>query len=82
MRDELGAVTSPEADFHDAAARIVEDARINVDDDIVRVNASRGNTRDILIDLYGSQRIGVQEAFDAAVERAVDGLSPLRIQTD
>ncbi len=82
LRDELGAVTSPEADFHDAAARIVEDARINVDDDIVRVNAPRANTREILIDLYGSQRIGVQEAFDAAVERAVDGLSPMRIQTD
>jgi hypothetical protein len=82
LRDELGAVTSPEADFHDAAARIVEDANIRVHDDVVRVDASRGNTRDILIDLYGPQRIGVQETFDAAVERAVDGLSPLRIQTN
>ncbi len=82
LRDELGAVTSPEADFLDAAARIVEDADINVHDDVVRVNAPRGNTRDILTDLYGPQRIGIQEAFDEAVERAVNGLSPLRIQTD
>jgi hypothetical protein len=82
LRTELGAVTSPEADFHDAAARIVEDANINVDDGVVRVSASRGNTRDILTDLYGPQRIGLQEAFDEAVERAVDGMSPLRIQAD
>jgi beta-lactamase regulating signal transducer with metallopeptidase domain len=82
LRTELGAVTSPEADFHDAAARIVEDADINVDDGVVRVSASRGNTRDILTDLYGPQRIGLQEAFDEAVERAVDGMSPLRIQAD
>jgi hypothetical protein len=82
LRDELGAVTSPEADFHDAAARIVEDASINVDDNVVRVDASRANTRDILTDLYGPQRIGMQEAFDEAVERAVDGLSDLRIQAD
>lgn len=82
LSDELGAVTSPEADFHDAAARIVEDASINVRDDVVSVDASRGNTRDILKDLYGPQRIGMQEAFDDAVERAVDGLSPMRIQVD
>jgi len=82
LRDELGAVTSPEADFHDAAARIVDDANINVHDDVVRVDAPRGNTRDILIDLYGPQRIGIQETFDEAVERAVNGLSPLRIQAD
>ena len=82
LRDELGAVTSPEADFHDAAARIVEDASINVRDNVVRVDAPRGNTREILNDLYGPQRIGLQEAFDEAVERAVDGLSSLRIQAD
>ncbi|MBD3853227.1 MAG: hypothetical protein IFJ96_00485, partial [Acidobacteria bacterium] len=82
LRDELGAVTSPEADFHDAAVRIVEDADINVDDGVVRVNASRGNAREILTDLYGPQRIGLQDAFDEAVERAVNGLSPLRIQAD
>ena len=82
LRAELGAVTAPEADFYDAAARIVEDADIDVHDDVVRVNASRGNTRDILTDLYGPQRIGIQEAFDEAVERAVDGLSDLRIQAD
>jgi len=82
LRDQLGAVTSPEADFHDAAVRIIEDANINVDDGVVRVNASRGNAREILTDLYGPQRIGLQEAFDEAVERAVNGLSPLRIQAD
>jgi len=82
LRTELGSVTSPEADFHDAAARIIEDANINVDDGVVSINASRGNTRDILTDLYGPQRIGIQEAFDEAVERAVDGLSPLKIQAD
>jgi beta-lactamase regulating signal transducer with metallopeptidase domain/archaellum component FlaC len=82
LRDELGAVTSPEADFHDAAARIVDDASINVRDNVVRVDAPRGNTRDILNDLYGPQRIGMQKAFDEAVERAVDGLSDLRIQAD
>jgi soluble cytochrome b562 len=82
LRDELGAVTSPEADFHDAAARIVDDASINVRDNVVRVDAPRGNTREILNDLYGPQRIGLQEAFEEAVERAVDGLSDLRIQAD
>ena len=82
LRDELGAVTAPGVDFDEAGARIVDDARIRVDDDVVRVDASRSDVREILTDLFAPHRIGTQEAFDAAIDRAAAGLSPLTIRVD
>ena len=80
LRDELGAVTAPGVDFEEAAARIVEDARIRVDDDFVRIDASKSDVRDILEDLFAPHRIGTEDAFDAAIDHATAGLSPLTIQ--
>jgi len=82
LRDELGAVTAPGVDFAEAAARIVEDARIRVDDDLVRIDASKSDVRDILADLFAPHRIGTQDAFDAAIDHATAGLSPLTIEAN
>ncbi len=82
LQNELGSVTAPGAEFEEAAARIVEDARIRVDDDLIRVDASKSDVREILTDLFAPHRIGTQEAFDSAIDRAVAGLSPLTIRAD
>jgi beta-lactamase regulating signal transducer with metallopeptidase domain/soluble cytochrome b562 len=82
LRDELGAVTAPGADYEEAAARIVDDARIRVDDGLVRLDASRSEVREILTDLFAPHRIGTQGAFDAAIDRAATGLSPMTIKAD
>jgi len=82
LRDELGAVTAPGAEYEEAAARIVDDARIRVDDDVVRIDASESDVREILTDLFAPHRIGTQDAFDAAIDRAAAGLSPMTIKAD
>jgi len=82
LRDELGSVTAPGAEFEEAAARIIDDARIRFDDNVVRVNASRSDAREILTDLFTPHRVGTQDAFDAAIDRAVSGLSPMTIKVD
>ncbi len=79
LRSELGAVTAPGTDFHEAAARITEDANIHIHDDVIRIKASPTDTRDILVDLFSEQRIGTQEAFDRAIDNAVAGLTPMVI---
>jgi beta-lactamase regulating signal transducer with metallopeptidase domain len=82
LRDELGSVTTPGAEFEEAAARIIDDARIRFDDNVVRVDASESEAREILADLFTPHRIGTQEAFDSAIDRAAAGLSPLTIRAD
>jgi len=82
LRETLGAVTAPGAEYGEAASRVVDDARIRVDDDVVSIDASRSDVREILTDLFAPHRIGTQNAFDAAIDRAVAGLSPLTIKTD
>lgn len=82
LREHLGAVTGPNAPFTEAAARILEDADVHVDDGTVRVMASRTEARRILTDLLGPLRIGVQSAFDAAVDDAAAAVSPLVLQVD
>ena len=82
LRSELGAVTSPGAPFDEAAARIVEDAHINVHDDTLRIRGDRDEIREILTDLFLPHHIGTQQVFDQAIENAADGLSPMVIQVD
>jgi predicted nucleic acid-binding Zn-ribbon protein len=82
LREHLATVTAPGTSFDEAAARIVEDAHIHVDDDLVSIDASRDDVRDILVDLFAPQRVGTQDVFDAAIEATVDALSPLEIRID
>ncbi len=82
LREHLDAVTGPNAPFTEAAARILEDAEVHVDDGTVEVMASRTEARQILADLLGPLRIGGQSAFDEALEGAATALSPLVLQVD
>jgi beta-lactamase regulating signal transducer with metallopeptidase domain/predicted nucleic acid-binding Zn-ribbon protein len=82
LRDHLVAVTGPNAPFTEAAARILEDADVHVEDDMVRVRASRSEARHILSDLLTPHRIGAQSVFDAAIDDAAAAVSPLEIQVD
>lgn len=82
LRSELGAVTSPGASFDEAAARIVDDARINIHDDTLKIDGNQNEIREILTDLLLPHRIGTQEVFDQAIENAATGLSPLVIQVN
>ena len=65
--------------FAETAARILEDAHIHVNGDVVRVSASEKEAREILTDLLGPHRIGSQEAFDAAVQSAAAAVADLEI---
>jgi chromosome segregation ATPase len=82
LRDHLGAVTTFAAPFDEAAARIVDGASVRVHDEVVRIRASRREVRQILNDLMKPHRVGLEEAFDAAVDNAADALSPLEIAID
>ena len=82
LRSELGAVTSPGAPFDEAAARIVDDAHVNVHDDTLKIDGDQDEIREILIDLLLPHRIGTQEVFDRAIDNAATGLSPMVIQVD
>ncbi len=82
LRDTLGPVVAPGTPFDEAAARIADDADINIDDDTLTFRASKRRTREVLTDLLSEHRVGTQEAFDQAVESAVDALAPLVIVAD
>ena len=82
LRSELGAVTSPGAPFDEAAARIVDDSHVNVDDDTLKIDGDQDKIREILTDLLLPHRIGTQEVFDQAIDNASTGLSPMVIQVD
>ncbi|RPI20265.1 MAG: hypothetical protein EHM57_08390, partial [Actinobacteria bacterium] len=79
LREHLGSVTGPQAPFAEAAARLVEDGHVHVHGDVVRVEMSVDEAREVLSDLLGPHRVGSQEAFDAAVEAAADAVSDLEI---
>ncbi len=82
LRSHLGPVTGPGAPFNEAAARIIDDANIHINDDLLELNASRREVREILTDLFTPLRVGTQDAFDVALEAAVDDVSDLEIRTD
>jgi len=82
IRDHLGAVTTFAAPFDEAAARIAEEAHVRVDDDIIRIRASRREVREILTDLMKPHMVGLEEAFDAAVDNTANALSPLEISIE
>lgn len=79
LRQHLGASTGPQAPLDEAAARLLEDAHIDVRDDVVRVRTSAAEARQILTDLLGPHRIGSQSAFDDAVAAAADAVANLEI---
>jgi hypothetical protein len=82
LQAELGPVIAPGTPLDEAAALIAEDASININDDTLKFRASRGRTRDVLIDLLSDHRVGTQKAFDEAIDSAVAALSPLVIVAD
>ena len=81
LRSHLGPVTGPSAPFAEAAARIIDDANIHITDDLLELNASRREVREILTDLFNPLRVGTQDAFDDALDSAVDEVSDLEIRT-
>jgi len=82
LRSHLGPVTGPKAPFAEAAARITDDANIHINDDLLELYASRREVREILTDLFSPLRVGTQDAFDDALEAAVDEVSDLEIRLD
>jgi beta-lactamase regulating signal transducer with metallopeptidase domain/archaellum component FlaC len=82
LRDHLGSVTTFNAPIDEAAARIVEDAHVHVHDEVVELDVSRREVREILSDLLSSHRVGTQDAFDEAVKAAADALSPMTISVE
>jgi beta-lactamase regulating signal transducer with metallopeptidase domain len=82
IRSHLGPVTSPEAEFGEAARRLVEEADIHIDDDVLELDVSRREARQILGDLFKALRIGSEEAFDDALDRAVDDVCNLELSAD
>ncbi len=82
LKFHLGPVTGPNAPFTESAERILDGAEVHVDDDLVTVNASSGDTRQILNDLLGPHRIGAQQNFDNAVHSAAAEMSNLEIRAD
>jgi len=82
LQTHLGPVTTPNAPFTEAAARILDGADIHVDDGGVTVNSSSRETRQILEDLCGPHRVGAQQNFDNAVNSAANEISDLEIRAD
>jgi hypothetical protein len=82
LREHLGSVTTFNAPIDEAAARIVEDAHVHVHDEVVELDASRREVREILSDLLSSYRVGTEDGFDAAVAAAADALSPMTISVE
>lgn len=79
LRSHLAPVTGPAAPFTEAAARIIDEGNIHIDDDVLELRASRREVLEILEDLFAPERVGTQEAFNAAIESASDEVSDLQI---
>jgi uncharacterized coiled-coil DUF342 family protein len=82
IRSHLGPVTGPGGPFDEAAARIIDEGNLRINDEIVRLHASPRETREILRDLFGSLRVGTQDAFDRALDAAVSDVSNLELNID
>jgi len=82
LREHLGAVTTFDAPFDEAAARIVGESHLHVIGDVVELDASRREVREILTDLMKSHMTGLEEAFAAAIDDSADALSPLQISIE
>jgi len=82
LRQHLAPVTGPDAPFTEAAARIIDEGNIHIDNEIVELHVSRREVREILSDLFNPTRIGTQNAFDEALDAAVDEISDLELRTD
>ena len=82
IRSHMGPVTGPGAPFAEAAARIIDDANIHITNDLLELNVSRREVREILADLFNPLRVGTQDTFDEALAASVDEVSDLEIRTD
>jgi chromosome segregation ATPase len=82
LEEHLGPVTTFDAPFDEAAARIVEQSHIHMTDDIVKLQASRREVRETLTNLMKPHMTGLEEAFDAAVDNASGALTPLEISIE
>lgn len=80
LRSHLDTVTSLEAPINEAAARLIEIGTLHIEDDLVELTTSRREAHSILTDLLAPHRVGMQDAFDEAVDRAADEVSDLRIE--
>jgi beta-lactamase regulating signal transducer with metallopeptidase domain/predicted nucleic acid-binding Zn-ribbon protein len=82
LRSHLGPVTGPGAPYREAAARIVDDAHIHISNGLLELDASKREVQEILTDLFAPSRIGTQNAFDHAVQAAVEEVCDLEIRID
>ena len=82
LRSHLGPVTGHNAPFAEAAARIIDDANSHITNDLLELNVSRREVREILADLFNPLRVGTQDTFDEALAASVDEVSDLEIRTD
>ncbi len=79
LRERLGTVVSPGAPWSEAATRIVEEASLHIDDDLVRLNTSRSEVREILTDLMTPHRVGTEDAFAAALDDTAREISRFEV---
>lgn len=79
LRSSLGVVTSPGTSFDEAARRIIDRGAVRIHDDVITVNSSFDENKEILQDLFGGRRIGTEEAFNDAVTAAASEMANLRI---
>jgi beta-lactamase regulating signal transducer with metallopeptidase domain len=79
LRSHLDPVTTLAAPFDEAARRLVEIGNIRVYDNTVELDVPPREAGRILSDLLSPHRVGMQDAFDKAVQQAAEQVSELRI---
>lgn len=82
LRFHLGVVASPDAPYREAAERIVERGSIHIHDDVLELNASRSEVREIVEDLFSPGRVATRNAFDQALDAAIDAVTELRLELE
>ena len=80
LLEHLGPSLGPAAPVDEAVARILDESRIQIHDDRVTMRAHRREVEEILTDLLADDRIGGRDAFERAVERAVNAVSRIDLQ--
>jgi len=82
LRFHLGVVASPDAPYREAAERIVERGSIHIHDDVLELNVSRSEVREIVEDLFSPGRVATRNAFDQALDAAIDAVTELRLELE
>jgi beta-lactamase regulating signal transducer with metallopeptidase domain len=76
----LGPLLGPAAPVDEAVARILDEARIQLNDDRIRLRTHQSEVEAILGDLLADDRTGTRDAFDAAVARAAETIHRIDLQ--